>query len=51
MGQTMSVGTGAFRIVRELNLQEGEVGKKATVFEDVWAWDERERKKAVRNMA
>jgi DNA-directed RNA polymerase III subunit RPC1 len=50
MGQTMSVGTGAFRVVRELNLQEGEVGKKATVFEDVWAWDERERKKAVRNI-
>ncbi len=51
MGQTMTVGTGAFRVVRELNLQEGEVEKKATVFEDVWAWNELERKKAARNMA
>jgi DNA-directed RNA polymerase III subunit RPC1 len=51
MGQTMSVGTGAFRVVRELNLQVGEVEKKATVFEDVWAWDERERKKALRDIA
>jgi DNA-directed RNA polymerase III subunit RPC1 len=51
MGQTMSVGTGAFRVVRELNLQEGECEKKPTVFEDVWAWDERERKKTARNVA
>jgi DNA-directed RNA polymerase III subunit RPC1 len=51
MGQTMSVGTGAFRVVRELNLQEGEVQKKATVFEDVWASDVRERKKRLRKIA
>lgn len=35
MGQSMSQGTGAFKVVRSLNLGEGVVGKKATVFEDV----------------
>ena len=34
MGQSMSVGTGAFKVVRKLNLREGDLGKKATVFED-----------------
>ena len=37
MGQSMSQGTGAFKVVRKLNLEEGVVGKKATVFEDAWA--------------
>ena len=36
MGQSISQGTGAFRMVRKLNLDEGVVGKKATVFEDAW---------------
>ena len=34
MGQSMSVGTGAFKVVRKLNLREGELGKKETLFED-----------------
>ncbi|MCJ1287100.1 hypothetical protein MMC26_006448 [Xylographa opegraphella] len=34
MGQSMSVGTGAFKVVRKLNLKEGDLGKKETVFED-----------------
>ena len=34
MGQSMSQGTGAFKVVRRLNLGEGVVGKKATIFED-----------------
>ena len=34
MGQSMSVGTGAFKVVRKLNLREGDLGKKKTVFED-----------------
>jgi DNA-directed RNA polymerase III subunit RPC1 len=50
MGQTMKVGTGAFQVVRELNLQAGECGELPTVFEDLWKWDERERRKAARNM-
>ncbi len=36
MGQSMSVGTGAFKVVRKLGMPEGAVGKKATVFESVW---------------
>lgn len=51
MGQTVSVGTGAFRVVRELNLQPGECGKLPSMFEDLWNWDERERRNAMRNMA
>lgn len=39
MGQSIGQGTGAFKMVRKLNLEEGGgvVGKKATVFEDAWA--------------
>ena len=37
MGQSISQGTGAFKMVRKLNLEEGVIGKKATVFEDAWA--------------
>jgi DNA-directed RNA polymerase III subunit RPC1 len=36
MGQTMRVGTGAFKVVRELNLQPGDLRSKPTVLEDVW---------------
>ena len=36
MGQSMSQGTGAFKVVRKLNLKEGVVGKKPTVFEEAW---------------
>ena len=36
MGQSMSVGTGAFKVVRKLNLQEGDLGKRETVFEDTF---------------
>lgn len=37
MGQSMSVGTGAFKVVRKLGIPEGVVGRKETVFEDVFA--------------
>lgn len=43
MGQSMSQGTGAFKVVRKLNLNDGVVGKKPTVFED--AWGEARRRK------
>lgn len=37
MGQTMSIGTGAFKVVRKLGLEEGGwLGKKETVFEDCY---------------
>ena len=36
MGQSMSVGTGAFKVFRKLHLQEGDLGKKGTLFEDCY---------------
>lgn len=36
MGQSMSQGTGAMKIVQRLNLEEGSVGRKGCIFEDVW---------------
>ena len=36
MGQSMSQGTGAFKVVRKLNLTEGTLGEKPCIFEDVW---------------
>ncbi|PQE27543.1 hypothetical protein CJF30_00007878 [Rutstroemia sp. NJR-2017a BBW] len=46
MGQTMSVGTGAFKVVRELHLTDEDLKVKPTLFEDAWKWDQTERKKA-----
>jgi DNA-directed RNA polymerase III subunit RPC1 len=34
MGQSMSIGTGAFKVVRKLNLSEQDLQRKETVFED-----------------
>jgi DNA-directed RNA polymerase III subunit RPC1 len=45
MGQTMSVGTGAFKVVYPLGLQPKNTQKKPTAFEDAWRWDQLERKK------
>ncbi|KZF19018.1 beta and beta-prime subunits of DNA dependent RNA-polymerase [Xylona heveae TC161] len=36
MGQSMGVGTGAFKVVRRLNLSEEDVCRKKTIFEDSW---------------
>ena len=36
MGQEMGVGTGACQVVRDLGFEEGDIGKKETVFEDCW---------------
>lgn len=44
MGQSMGQGTGAFKVVRKLNLKEGVVGRKPTVFEDAWS-EARSRRK------
>jgi DNA-directed RNA polymerase III subunit RPC1 len=51
MGQTMSVGTGAFQVVRRLGLQESDIQSKPTAFEDAWKWDQFERRKARKNRA
>jgi DNA-directed RNA polymerase III subunit RPC1 len=46
MGQTMSAGTGAFGVVRKLGLRDGvDVKKLPTQFEDLWAWETKERKR------
>ena len=34
LGQSMRIGTGAFKVVRKLNLRDGDLGKKETAFED-----------------
>ncbi|KAG0652415.1 DNA-directed RNA polymerase III largest subunit [Hyphodiscus hymeniophilus] len=48
MGQTMSVGTGAFQVVRRLGLKPEDTVKKPTAFEDAVKADQWERKKAAR---
>ncbi|MCJ1359857.1 MAG: hypothetical protein MMC33_009860 [Icmadophila ericetorum] len=48
MGQSMSVGTGSFQVVRKLGIQNWELGRKPTVFEDTWNELEREKRKALR---
>merc|ERR1712093_14369 len=45
MGQTMSVGTGAFQVVRKLGLKPEDLKKKPTLFEYAWAVDQTERQK------
>ncbi|KKK16114.1 hypothetical protein P175DRAFT_0456264 [Aspergillus ochraceoroseus IBT 24754] len=36
MGKTVSLGTGAMEVVREMKFFEGQIGAKKTVFEDSW---------------
>ncbi|KAK2625246.1 hypothetical protein QTJ16_005615 [Diplocarpon rosae] len=45
MGQTMSLGTGAFQVVRKLGLRPEDTKMKPTLFEDEWKADLAERKK------
>ncbi|KAL8872081.1 MAG: hypothetical protein Q9174_002232 [Haloplaca sp. 1 TL-2023] len=40
MGQSVGIGTGAFKMVRRMNLEEGTVGRRETVFEDCWNEEE-----------
>ncbi|KAI1778021.1 beta and beta-prime subunits of DNA dependent RNA-polymerase [Hypoxylon cercidicola] len=44
MGQTMSVGTGAFQMVRYLNLDDRHIKRLPTAFEDAWADEDSLRK-------
>lgn len=46
MGQTMSVGTGAFKVVKLLGLQPETFKQRTTAFEDAWKADLAQRKKA-----
>ncbi|KAH7171328.1 DNA-directed RNA polymerase III [Dactylonectria macrodidyma] len=39
MGQTMSLGTGAFQVVRRLGIRQGDLIQKTTLFEDAWKAD------------
>lgn len=45
MGQTMGVGTGAFQVVRLLDLKPADTTAKPTAFEDAWKWDQVQRRK------
>lgn len=38
LGQTMGIGTGGFKVVRRLNLQREEVGRKGDAFEGLFSW-------------
>ncbi|KAI1850587.1 hypothetical protein JX265_004297 [Neoarthrinium moseri] len=44
MGQTMTVGTGAFQVVRKLGLGDEHLRQLPTAFEDAWAEDARIRR-------
>jgi len=44
MGQTMSIGTGAFQVVRRLGLTDEDVKQLPTPFEDAWKWDKVQRR-------
>jgi len=51
MGQTMSVGTGSFKVVRKLGLTDGDVRTKPIAFEEAWKWELGERKRAAKEAA
>ncbi|EOO01717.1 putative dna-directed rna polymerase iii subunit rpc1 protein [Phaeoacremonium minimum UCRPA7] len=44
MGQTMSVGTGAFQVVRKLGLHDHDLKPKPTLFENAWGQTIRAKK-------
>ena len=46
MGQSMSQGTGAFKVVRRLGFGEGVVGRKGCVFEDIYNESRLKRRRA-----
>ncbi|KAL6721212.1 DNA-directed RNA polymerase III subunit C1 (rpo31) [Lecanora helva] len=45
MGQSMNLGTGAFKVARKLNLAEGVIGRKPCVFDDFWQETRSQRKR------
>ncbi|KAI0196975.1 DNA-directed RNA polymerase III subunit RPC1 [Astrocystis sublimbata] len=44
MGETMSIGTGAFQVVRRLNLLDEHFKTKPTIFEDAWNQNQKQQK-------
>lgn len=46
MGQSMSIGTGAFQVVRRLGIKDYQVAPKPTLFEDAWKRDEAAKRRA-----
>jgi len=40
MGQSMSIGTGAFQVVRRLGIRDHQLAPRATVFEEAWKREE-----------
>jgi DNA-directed RNA polymerase III subunit RPC1 len=42
----MSIGTGAFQVVRRLGIRDHQVAPKPTLFEDAWKRDELIRRRA-----
>ncbi|KAH8887781.1 beta and beta-prime subunits of DNA dependent RNA-polymerase [Thozetella sp. PMI_491] len=46
MGQTMSIGTGSFQVVRRLGITDGQLQPRPTIFENAWKQDEEARKTA-----
>ncbi|TWU70409.1 hypothetical protein ED733_000032 [Metarhizium rileyi] len=44
LGQTMSIGTGSFNVVRRLGIRPADLHKKPTLFEDAWKAEQLVRK-------
>lgn len=46
MGQTMTIGTGSFNVVRRMGLSEFDLDPKPTLFEDAWANAQKKKREA-----
>lgn len=46
MGQTMTIGTGSFNVVRRMGLSEFDLDQKPTLFEDAWANTQKKKREA-----
>lgn len=46
MGQTMTIGTGSFNVVRRMGLSEFDLDQKPTLFEDAWANMQKKKREA-----
>lgn len=46
LGQTMTIGTGSFNVVRRMGLAEHELEQKPTIFEEAWAESAKKKREA-----
>lgn len=46
MGQTMTIGTGSFNVVRRMGLSEFDLDQKPTLFEEAWANTQKKKREA-----